>query len=143
VSRRALEGARWSQAVSVGIIASQNRDSGGTCSPTRIPGSGPQVVGGGSSKYPRWNPFTPPGPDGPPWPAAGAPDQPATRRRAPGPRQRIAGTDVAAGVVEALRRGDPDAADQLVERYGDRVYRLAVRITGMSQDAEEAARTRC
>jgi len=41
--------------------------------------------------------------------------------------------------VEALRRGDPDAADQLVARYGDRVYRLAVRITGMSQDAEEAA----
>ena len=47
--------------------------------------------------------------------------------------------DVDAGVVEALRRGDPAAADQLVEHYGDRVYRLAVRITGMSQDAEEAA----
>ena len=47
--------------------------------------------------------------------------------------------DVDAGLVEALRRGDPDAADQLVERYGDRVYRLAARITAMSQDAEEAA----
>ena len=47
--------------------------------------------------------------------------------------------DVDAGLVEALRRGDPDAADQLVERYGDRVYRLAARITAMSQDAEQAA----
>lgn len=47
--------------------------------------------------------------------------------------------DVDAGLVEALRRGDPDAADQLVERYGDRVYRLAARIIAMSQDAEEAA----
>src|SRR5439155_8110620 len=46
---------------------------------------------------------------------------------------------VDAGLVEALRRGDPGAADQLVERYGDRVFRLAARITAMSQDAEEAA----
>ena len=43
-----------------------------------------------------------------------------------------------AGLVEALRRDDPDAADQLVERYGDRVYRLAMRITGVKEDAEEA-----
>jgi len=42
------------------------------------------------------------------------------------------------GLVEALRRDDPDAADQLVERYGDRVYRLAMRITGVKEDAEEA-----
>ena len=47
--------------------------------------------------------------------------------------------DVDADLVEALRRGDPDAADQLVERHGDRVYRLAARITAMSQDAEEVA----
>src|SRR6266446_6407494 len=41
--------------------------------------------------------------------------------------------------MEALRRDDPAAADQLVERYGDRVYRLAMRITGVKEDAEEAA----
>jgi len=47
--------------------------------------------------------------------------------------------DVDAGLVEALRRDDPGAAEQLVERYGERVYRLAVRITGTSDDAEAAA----
>jgi RNA polymerase sigma-70 factor, ECF subfamily len=46
--------------------------------------------------------------------------------------------DVDAGLVEALRRDDPDGAQQLVERYGDRVYRLALRITGVKGDAEEA-----
>ena len=46
--------------------------------------------------------------------------------------------DVDAGLVEALRRGDPEAADGLVERYGDRVYRLTMRITGVKEDAEEA-----
>jgi RNA polymerase sigma-70 factor, ECF subfamily len=51
---------------------------------------------------------------------------------APGPR-----TDPDAGLVESLRREDTAAADQLVERYGDRVYRLAVRITGSKEDAEE------
>src|SRR5438445_485912 len=44
-----------------------------------------------------------------------------------------------AGRVEALRRDDPGAAEQLVERYGERVDRLAVRITGTSDDAEAAA----
>ena len=44
-----------------------------------------------------------------------------------------------AGLVEALLRDEPDAAEQLVERYGERVYRLAVRITGVTQDAEEVA----
>src|SRR5205807_332365 len=34
--------------------------------------------------------------------------------------------DVDTPLVEALRRDDPDATDQLVERYGSRVYRLAV-----------------
>ena len=48
--------------------------------------------------------------------------------------------DVDAGLVEALRRDDPGAAEQLVERYGERVYRLAVRITGTSDDAEEIGR---
>jgi DNA-directed RNA polymerase specialized sigma24 family protein len=52
----------------------------------------------------------------------------------PGPR-----VDVDAELVEALRRDDPDAAERLVERFGDRVYRLAMRITGLNEDAEEAA----
>jgi RNA polymerase sigma-70 factor (ECF subfamily) len=47
--------------------------------------------------------------------------------------------DVDAGLVEALRRDDLDAAEQLVERYADRVYRLAMRITGAKEDAEEVA----
>ena len=47
--------------------------------------------------------------------------------------------DADADLVEALRREDPDAAERLVERYGDRVYRLAMRITGLREDAEEAA----
>jgi RNA polymerase sigma-70 factor (ECF subfamily) len=53
---------------------------------------------------------------------------------APGPR-----VDVDAELVEALRRDDPNAAEQLVERFGDRVYRLTMRITGLKEDAEEAA----
>jgi len=47
--------------------------------------------------------------------------------------------DADAELVEALRREEPDAAERLVERYGDRVYRLAMRITGLNEDAEEAA----
>jgi RNA polymerase sigma-70 factor, ECF subfamily len=47
--------------------------------------------------------------------------------------------DVDTGLVAALRREEPDAVEQLVERYGDRVYRLAMRITGVKEDAEEAA----
>jgi len=42
-----------------------------------------------------------------------------------------------AGLVEALRRQDGGAAEALVRAYGDRVYRLAIRITGNEQDAEE------
>ena len=44
-----------------------------------------------------------------------------------------------ADLVEALRREDPEAPEQLVETYGDRVYRLALRITGSNEDAVEAA----
>ena len=44
-----------------------------------------------------------------------------------------------AALVGALRREDPEAPEQLVETYGDRVYRLALRITGSNEDAEEAA----
>jgi len=54
-------------------------------------------------------------------------------RMAPGgPR-----VDRDAALVEALRRGDPAAPELLLDIYGDRVYRLAVRITGNEQDAEE------
>jgi RNA polymerase sigma-70 factor, ECF subfamily len=41
-------------------------------------------------------------------------------------------------LVAALRRGDPTAAEDLVAAYGDCAYRVATRITGNSQDAEEA-----
>ena len=39
--------------------------------------------------------------------------------------------------MAALRRHDPDAPEALVATFGDRVYRLAIRITGNEQDAEE------
>jgi RNA polymerase sigma-70 factor (ECF subfamily) len=42
-------------------------------------------------------------------------------------------------LVDALRRDDPAAPELLIEAYGDRVYRLALRITGSREDAEEAA----
>jgi len=41
-------------------------------------------------------------------------------------------------LVQALRRREPAAADDLVAVYGDRACRLATRITGNVQDAEEA-----
>jgi RNA polymerase sigma-70 factor (ECF subfamily) len=40
-------------------------------------------------------------------------------------------------LVHALRRRDSTAAERLLETFGDRVYRLALRITGHAQDAEE------
>jgi len=40
-------------------------------------------------------------------------------------------------LVEALRRRDSAAAERLLETFGDRMYRLALRITGHEQDAEE------
>jgi RNA polymerase sigma-70 factor, ECF subfamily len=43
-----------------------------------------------------------------------------------------------ADLVEALRGRHASAAEQLVARYGDRAYRLALRIAGNRQDAEEA-----
>ncbi len=45
--------------------------------------------------------------------------------------------DPDAALVERLRRHEPSAADTLVGTFGDRVYRLAIRITGNEQDAEE------
>jgi RNA polymerase sigma-70 factor, ECF subfamily len=46
--------------------------------------------------------------------------------------------DLDRGLVRALRHGEPTGAEQLVAAYGDRAYRLAFRITGDEQDAEEA-----
>jgi DNA-directed RNA polymerase specialized sigma24 family protein len=40
-------------------------------------------------------------------------------------------------LIELLRREDPCAAERLLQTYGDRAYRLAVRITRAPQDAEE------
>jgi RNA polymerase sigma-70 factor, ECF subfamily len=47
--------------------------------------------------------------------------------------------DPDAELVEALRSGASTAVAQLVNTCGDRVYRLAVRITGVNEDAEEVA----
>lgn len=47
--------------------------------------------------------------------------------------------DADAELVDALRRQEADATERLVERFGDRVYRLTLRITGSKEDAEEAA----
>lgn len=63
------------------------------------------------------------------------PDVPAeeTRPIPAGPRR----PDPDAALVERLRQEDPEAPEQLVATFGDRVYRLAIRITGNEQDAEE------
>jgi RNA polymerase sigma-70 factor, ECF subfamily len=42
-----------------------------------------------------------------------------------------------ASLVEALRRDEPGATEALIAVYGDRTYRLAMRITGNRWDAEE------
>ena len=58
------------------------------------------------------------------------------------PEPRPAGAprvDRDAALLEELRRGDAGAAELLLDTYGDRVYRLAIRITGNEQDAEEVA----
>src|SRR5262245_53806351 len=47
------------------------------------------------------------------------------------------GTDRDETLVDALRLREPTAAERLVARYGDRAYRLAVRITNNAEDAEE------
>jgi RNA polymerase sigma-70 factor, ECF subfamily len=56
-----------------------------------------------------------------------------------GPEYRRADEDRDAMLVAQLRRGDARAAEALVGTYGDRVYRLAIRITGSPSDAEEVA----
>jgi RNA polymerase sigma-70 factor (ECF subfamily) len=45
--------------------------------------------------------------------------------------------DPDAALLALLRRGEEGAAEALVGTYGDRVYRLAMRITGNASDAEE------
>jgi RNA polymerase sigma-70 factor, ECF subfamily len=45
--------------------------------------------------------------------------------------------DPDAALVSQLRRADAGATEALVDAYGDRVYRLAIRITGNASDAEE------
>jgi len=52
------------------------------------------------------------------------------------PRKAI---DPDAALVAQLRRADTRAVETLVRAYGDRVYRLAIRITGNASDAEEVA----
>ena len=42
-----------------------------------------------------------------------------------------------ADLLTALRRREPTAAERLITRYGERAYRLAMRITANAQDAEE------
>src|SRR3984893_7796504 len=49
------------------------------------------------------------------------------------PRKAI---DPDAALVEQIRRGEAGAVESRVVAYGDRVYRLAIRITGTASDAE-------
>jgi RNA polymerase sigma-70 factor, ECF subfamily len=56
----------------------------------------------------------------------------ATRRAAFAPR-----VDADGVLLEALRRQDPSAAEQLVATFGNRAYRLALGITRNPADAEE------
>jgi RNA polymerase sigma-70 factor (ECF subfamily) len=46
-------------------------------------------------------------------------------------------TDRDHDLLEAFQRHEPMAAERLVSKYGERAYRLAVRITGNSEDAQE------
>jgi RNA polymerase sigma-70 factor (ECF subfamily) len=59
--------------------------------------------------------------------------EPSASSAGGGPRR----PDPDAGLLEKLRRHDADASEQLIATFGDRVYRLAIRITGNEQDAEE------
>ena len=52
---------------------------------------------------------------------------------------RARGRDRDGALVDGLRRQAREAAETLVARYGDRVWRLAFRITGNREDAEEVA----
>jgi RNA polymerase sigma-70 factor (ECF subfamily) len=67
----------------------------------------------------------------------GISDQKVEEMNGSGPRMTTQ-TDRDDSLVAALRRGDPTAAEDLVAAYSDRASRLARRITGNAQDAEEA-----
>ena len=54
------------------------------------------------------------------------------------PQPTSARIDRDSQLVDALRVGAATAADLLVATYGDRVYRLAIGITGSGPDADEA-----
>jgi RNA polymerase sigma-70 factor (ECF subfamily) len=62
---------------------------------------------------------------------------PCVDERRPVFPRKAADPDVA--LVQRLRRAEAGAAEALVSAYGDRVYRLALRITGNAADAEEVA----
>ena len=68
--------------------------------------------------------------------AAAPPAQLGTQPLEPQPTS--AGIDRDSQLVEALRLRVSTAAERLVAAYGDRAYRLAIRITGSGPDAEEA-----
>ncbi len=51
--------------------------------------------------------------------------------------------DADAKWLSAARRGDTDAADQLLRRHGARIFRLAMNVTGNREDAEEVVQDAC
>jgi len=55
----------------------------------------------------------------------------------PGRGRQPAKIDRDEDLVTGLRDREREAAEVLVARYADRLYRLAIRITGSEQDAEE------
>jgi len=58
--------------------------------------------------------------------------------RTPGARAPVSRpVDRDHALLEALRQGEPTAAERLVTTYGDQAYRLAIRITRNRADAEE------
>jgi RNA polymerase sigma-70 factor, ECF subfamily len=56
---------------------------------------------------------------------------------APESKAVVSRVDRDRALVEARRRREPSAADDLLATYGDRACRLATRLTGNPQDAEE------
>jgi RNA polymerase sigma-70 factor, ECF subfamily len=46
--------------------------------------------------------------------------------------------DLDADLMEAQRWSDADGPEQFLERHGDRIYQLALRITGVEEDAAQA-----
>ena len=50
-------------------------------------------------------------------------------------KKRDAGDE---NVLQMLKAGDPGAARQLVDVFGDRVYGLSLRILASNEDAKEA-----